>query len=118
MSLPPLYEQQDEILSTLRGSTTTRAAEFADWAEQAWRAQAARAAAGRNNARDRSERIRKGIRQAAGALPLNQPNWPNLVTDRIARNPAKYGLTSCPCDDVIRDEWAVMKIEATTNRNR
>jgi hypothetical protein len=114
MNLPPLYDQRAEILSTLKSSTTTRAVEFADWAEQTWQAQAARAAAGRNNARKRSERIRKGIRQAAGALPLNLPNWPNLVADRIARNPAKYGLASCPCDDVIRDEWAVMKIEATT----
>lgn len=114
MSLPSLYDQRGDILSSLRGSTTTRAAELAQFVEQHLQAQAARAAAGRQSARIRSERLRKGIRLAAAALPLHWPGWPGAVADRIAKNPSKYGLAEAPCDDVIRAEWAVMKIEAIT----
>jgi hypothetical protein len=128
MNPPPLYQQQehDEILSTLRGSTTHRASELADQVHVWLQAKAARAAAGQASAAKRSARIRSAIRQAAGLEPLAQGHtlaplslqwdgWPGAVADRIDKDPQRFGVRAGEvCDDTIREEWRLLKMEAKT----
>lgn len=123
--MTPLHADAAAIVSTVAGSTSHRAAEVAAFLAEVLQARAGRGEAGKRSAAMRSARLRRGIRQAAGiepladgskllALPLQWAGWPDAVADRIAKAPGRFGLHSAPCDDVIRDEWAALKIVASS----
>jgi hypothetical protein len=109
MTLPPLYVQRQEIVSSLRGSTTSRAAEVADRLDGMLQAWEARARAGEAAAQRREQAIREKILKAAGALPALMPghgNWCTAVARRIERNPVAYGFEAgLPDRQTIRKAW-------------
>jgi hypothetical protein len=111
MKEPPLHEIRAELVSSLAGSTTTRAAEVAAFLDRTLLAWAARSAAANAAAQKRSDRIRAVIRLAAGALPLTDPDTPSVVERRILRHPTHYGLEVVPHKDTIRDELRRMHAE-------
>ncbi len=111
MSDQPLYEQRAELVSSLLGSTTARAAELAAFLDRTLQAWAARSASASASALQRSQRIRAAIRQAIGVLPLDNPCTPGVIERRIARNPQRYGLAAAPHPDTIRDELKRMHAE-------
>jgi hypothetical protein len=107
----PLFEIRAELVSSLQGSTTTRALELASFLDRALLAWERRADAANASAQQRSQRIRLAIRHAVGALPLDNPCTPGVIERRIARKPQQYGLDAPPHQDTIRDELKRMHAE-------
>lgn len=109
MSLPALYTQREEIVASLRRSTTSRAGEVADRVDAWLQAWEARARAGEAAAHRREQAIRDRILKAAGALPALMPghgNWCTAVARRIERNPVAYGFEAgLPDRQTIRKAW-------------
>lgn len=104
MSDRPLYMRREELMSSLLGSTTERAAELAHFLNTKLLAWEARAAGGAASAAKRSEKVRAPIREALGAIPPSNRSATAVVEQRLTRNPERYGVTTKACKDVIRDE--------------
>lgn len=63
----------------------------------------------------RSEKVRRGIRRAVGALAVTKRGAISIVLDRIVRGgPAKYGLERVPDRETVTDELKAIARERFT----
>ena len=109
----PLYEQRAELVSSLLGSTTERAQELGAFLNEKLLAWEARAAGASASAAKRSEKVRAPIRLAIGRLllpaGLSERAAVAIIRRRLDSNRKLYGIEELPDDEVIRDEFRLVK---------
>lgn len=109
-----LLAHRAAVLKSVSGSTAAQDhPDLVAWIDLHLNASAGRAEAAVERSRERSERLRRAIRKAAAALPMDLPvsQLVAVVHRRLRGNAAAYGLSCAPSLNTIRDEIRLIQTE-------